>query len=94
MSEYLLDSCVLGFNLHIFGAFKDISGWAPTCDGVQLWQLYHADPLGYQVADTVSQFPTQSHYPDTELASPCPIIIMPSTRLSSDKSQFCKSTGF
>ena len=31
---------------------------------------------------------TQSHYPDTDPASRCPIIIMPSARLGSDKYQF------
>ena len=35
-------------------------------------------------------YPTQSHYPDTRPASPCPILIMPSTWLGSDKYQFDK----
>ena len=36
-------------------------------------------------------YPTRSHYPDTEPTSPCPILIMPSTWLGSDKYQFYKS---
>ena len=35
-------------------------------------------------------YPTQSHYPDTEPARPCPIIIMLSTWLGSDKYKFYK----
>ena len=30
-------------------------------------------------------YPIQSHYPETELTSPCPILLMPSTWLESDK---------
>ena len=33
----------------------------------------------------------QSDYPDTELTSPCPMLIMPSAWLGSDKYQFCIS---
>ena len=39
----------------------------------------------------MTRYPTQAHYPDTVLTSPCPILLMPSTRLGSDKYQFCKS---
>ena len=41
------------------------------------WQLYSAASVGHQ-----------SHYPDTELTSPCPILIMSNTRLVSDKYPF------
>ena len=33
---------------------------------------------------TVTCYPTQSHYPDTEPTSHCPILIMPSARLGRD----------
>ena len=33
----------------------------------------------------------QSHYPETELTSPCPIILMQSSRLGRNKYQFYKS---
>ena len=36
----------------------------------------------------LAPWPIQSHYPITESTSPCPILIMPSTRLGSDKYQF------
>ena len=40
---------------------------------------------------TITRYLTQSHYLDTELTSPCPILLMPSSRLLSDKNQFYKS---
>ena len=36
----------------------------------------------------MARFPTQSRYPDTELTGYCPIILMPSVMLSSDRYQF------
>ena len=56
-----------------------------TCDSAHSWQLYSAVPLGNQVAVSMVQYPIQSHYPDTERTSPCPILLMPSHRLGSDK---------
>ena len=58
--------------------------------------FYSAAPLGDQAPITMICYPTQSHYSDTEPTSPCPIIIMPSTWLGSDKFQFYKfdSTRF
>ena len=53
--------------------------------------LYSTTPLGSQVAGTMTQHPIQSHYPDTELTSPCPILLISSTRLGSDKYQCNKS---
>ena len=46
-----------------------------------IYNVQTCDIVGYQ-------YPTQSHYPDTELASPCPILLMLSARLGSDKYQF------
>ena len=40
---------------------------------------------------TMTQYPTQAHYPDTDVISPCRILLMPSTRLGSDKYQFYKT---
>ena len=39
----------------------------------------------------MTQFPTQTHFPDIAQTSPCHILIMPSAWLSSDKYQFLKS---
>ena len=44
--------------------------------------------LEYQATGTITCYPTQLHYPNTEWTSPCPILIMPSTRVGSDKYQF------
>ena len=44
---------------------------------------WHHDPISYSV----------THYPDTDLSSPYPILVMPSTRLGSDKHNFYKSLG-
>ena len=62
--------------------------WVPTCDRVHSWELYSDISLEHQAASTMTCYPTQSHYNDTEPTSPCPILIMPSTRLGSNKYQF------
>ena len=53
--------------------------------------FHSAAPLGNQVVSPMTQYPTQTHYPDTELSSACPIILIPSFRLGSDKYKFDKS---
>ena len=70
--------CLLFYVLTII---KIISGWVPTCDGVHTWRLYSATQLRDQTADTMTRYPTQSHYPDNVLTSPCPILLMQSARL-------------
>ena len=40
----------------------------------------------------MTAYPTQSHYPDYVLTSPCPILALPSAGLRSDKYQFYKSS--
>ena len=54
---------------------------------VTVW-LYSATSLGHQANDSMTCYPTQLHYPDTERTSPCPILIMPGARLGSDQYQF------
>ena len=75
--------------INIYG----LSGWVPTCDSVHSWELYSAASLEHQAAGTMTCYPIESHYPDTELTSPCPILIMPSARLGSDKYQFGSTRG-
>ena len=70
---------------------KAISGLVPTWDSSRSWWLYSAAPLGSQAISTMTWYPTQSHYPDTEPNSPCSILIMPNTWLGSDKYEFDKS---
>ena len=53
--------------------------------------VYSAATLGDQAANTTNQYPTQSYYPHTELTSPCPILLMPSAWLGSDKYKFYKA---
>ena len=45
---------------------------------------YSAAPLGDQVTSTMTWYPTQSHYPDTDLTSLCPNLIMPNAWLGND----------
>ena len=51
-------------------------------------QLHCAAPLENQATSTMIKYPTQLHYPATEPTSPCPILIMPSAWLGSDKYTF------
>ena len=63
-------------------------GWIPTCDCVHSWQLYSAASLEHQATVTMTGYPTQLHYPDTEPTSPCTLLIMQSVILGSDMYQF------
>ena len=78
--------------VYILATSKVISGWLPTCDSTHSWWLYNysAAPLRNQPTSTMSRYPTQPYYPDTEPASPCPILLMPSNWLWSNKYQFYK----
>ena len=58
-------------------------------DSVHSWWHYSAAPLGNQAISTRSWY--QSHYSDTKPTSSCPILIMPSIWLGSNKCQFYES---
>ena len=75
---------------YILAPSKIISGWVLTRVSVHSRWLYSAATLMHQAADTMIQHPTQSEYPDPEITNPCPIILIPSSRLGSDTSQFYK----
>ena len=64
-----------------------ISGWVLSYENVHSWQLYR----GNQADSIMIRYPTQSHYLNTELDSPCPILIMLSARIGSNKHEFCKT---
>ena len=64
-----------------------IEVWS-TASQLSCWQLYSAALLGHQATSTMTCYPTQLHYPDTEPTSPCHILTMPSSRLGSSKYQF------
>ena len=76
----------------VFGALRSYQDgcWLLT---VHSWWLYSDAPLGNQGSGIMSQYITQSHYLNTEISSPCPILLMLSTRLGSKKDQFYKSLG-
>ena len=61
---------------------------ANHCDSAHPGQLCSAVPLGDQTESTMTCYPTQSYYPDTEPTSPCSILNMLSARLGSDKYKF------
>ena len=76
---------------------QQLEGWQKRCgqtgvltasEWLRLWQLYSGAPLGNQDAGTMTCYPTQLYYPDTEPTSPCPFLIMLSGRLGSAKYQF------
>ena len=58
--------------IYILTTSKVIAGWVPTGDSVHSWQLYSAAPLGDQSASTMSRYPSQSHYPDTDVHQSLP----------------------
>ena len=79
--------CVL---LFYFLVTSKIIPWElQTCDSVNSRLLYSAVPLGDQTAHTMTWYPAQSHYHATESASPCRILVIPSTWIGSDKDFKC-----
>ena len=85
----------LRFFVYVPARSKVISWQILTCDSdsTHSWQLYSAAPLGDQATSTMtsSWYPLRSYYPNIEETSPCPILIMPSAWLGSDKYQYFKS---
>ena len=65
-----------------------ISGRVPTCDNAHSWWSYSTAPLGDQATSAMTWYPTQSHYPDIEPTSHCPLLIMQSIWLGIGKFQF------
>ena len=70
---------------YVLATSKVTSGVAPTCDSVYSWRLNNAAPLENQVTSNMTWYPTKLHYPDTASTSHCPILIMLTTQLGSDK---------
>ena len=78
--------------LYVLATSKVISGQLPTFDSAHPWRLYSAAPLTDQATGTMTRYPTQPHYPDSALTSPCCTPLSPSTsRGSSIGYQLCKS---
>ena len=89
ISPHLYGHCLLLF--YILATSKVVLRWGPICDSAHSWWRYGASSLGNQATSTMTWYPAQSHNHDTELTSPWPILIMPSTWLTSDKYQFYKA---
>ena len=83
-SQHLV-TCLLLF--YVLATFKVITGWEPTCDNMHSSRLYSAVPLWDQQIITMTWYPIQSHYSDTEPTSLCPILLKLSARLGSEKYQ-------
>ena len=79
--------------VYILATSKFISGQVPTCDSAHSWLRYSTTALGDQAASTMNWYHTQWHYPDTESTSHCPVLIMPSAWLGSDKYQVLTHCG-
>ena len=62
---------------NVLATAKVISKQVPTCDSAHSWWLYSTPPLGDQATNIMTWYPSQSHYPDSEWSSPCPIVIIP-----------------
>ena len=72
---------------------KVMSGLMSTYDRAHLRSIYSDGPLGNQVTETMSHIALSHFIPTyiTMLTTPCPILVMPSTRLGgSAKYQFYK----
>ena len=76
--------------LNILATSKVISGKVLIYDNVHSCRFHSAAPLRDQSTRTIMWYPTQSHYPDTEPMRRCPILIMLSAWLGSDKHGFLK----
>ena len=75
----------LVLEFYVLATSTVIWGLVPTCDSAHSWRLFNAVP---QAGRSMTWYPTQSHYHDTELTSACPILIIPGACLGSDKYQF------
>ena len=61
-----------------------LPGGLPICDTVHT----HGNFIVVPFSDDMAQYPTQSHYSDSELTSPYYLLLMLSSRVGSDKYQF------
>ena len=55
---------------YVLATSKVLSWWVLTSDSAHLWWLYSTGPLGNQATRTMTWYPSQSHYPDTEPTGP------------------------
>ncbi len=86
----ILFACVL-LLFYVLATFKVTPGQVLTCDSVHSWWLYNDATLRDQVTKIMTLYPAHWHYPDTVSTIPCHILLMPKTRLGSNKCWFYKS---
>ena len=80
--------CSWRFSLWLIEFYVLATTKVPTYSIAHSWWLYSAAPLGDHAASTMTSYPIQSHYPDIEPTTPCPILIMLSACVRNDKYQF------
>ena len=68
-----------------------ILGRLGTCNRAHSCRLYSAAPLGDRWYNDPTSYPTQSHYHDTAITSPCQVLVLSNTGLSNDKYKIYKS---
>ena len=74
---------------NIDGQYQDY--YRLVCDSAHSWRIYSAASLEHHVDNIITWYPTQSYYPDVVLISHCLILVMLSSRLSSDSYTFSMS---
>ena len=75
---------------YVLATFKVMSGRELTCDSAHSWRLWSTAPLGDQTMSPLIWYPTQSHFPNTEPTSSCPILIMSSVNDYANTIHICK----
>ena len=82
--------CLLLF--YILETSKTTSGWVPTFGSAHSWRLHSAASLEVQANSTMTWYPTQSHYSDTDITSLCPALLTLRAWLEKATSHWCDLT--
>ena len=75
---------------YVLATAKVISGRKLTCKRPHWWWLYSTATLGNHGVVTMTWFPTQPYYPDTEVTNHCPPLFIRSVSLGNEKCLFNK----
>ena len=84
-AHHVWDTACVFVGFYVLATSAIISGRVLPCGSVRSRRPYHASLLGDLAISTMTWYPIQSHYHDTNLTSPCLILLMRSTRLRSYK---------
>ena len=90
LTGWKLDVVSWLLEFYVLATSKDMSEWAYICNSAHSWSLYSVASLRDQATttNTMTQHPTPSHYPVTHPPNYCPILIMLSVWVGSNKFQF------